>query len=149
MLKKVFAGLLSLVMAMALLPIGGYLQDVKASEVTPFVIVTNEPMSETKSQNYSVSYSGESTSSVGIKITLNYIKHTRGSNITYDAVSAKAQPYYAGSFVVETYGNPKLNVNLASKTVYVTGEVNIYYTRGTTVKYLVATKSYGFEFNLK
>lgn len=149
MLKKVFASFLCMFMALGMMPKG--VQNVRANEVQPYVIVRDLPISEKQTQVYTATYNGE-TSNVSIDVTLDYVKHIVGNDVTYDSFHATLKESTPStpvtSFYVKAYGSPKLSVNIASKKVFVTGEVQIYYRRGTT-NVLVKTESYNLTYNLK
>lgn len=149
MFKKVFALIMSMLMAITIFtPTIGATQ-IKANDVETYAVIT-DPVRRTFTGNQyeNVSFNGESQT-VKVTVKLTYTTQVINGTTNYSSVSASfVQNTAVGSFKVTSAGTPNVTIYSASKTAYVTGEAYIIYNRGDYVNYIVKTISYSIKFDI-
>lgn len=145
MSKKFLSGLLSAFMVLGFFSTN--ILNVNAAQINPKVVVQDLPKTSTKSVTYPASFNGESANAK-VSVTLNYMKHVVGTDVSYDSFSSSVSCSSSGSFTCKKYGEPTMSINRTSKTVVVTGEVQIFYNSGDYVNRLVSTKTYSLTYTL-
>lgn len=127
------------------------IENVKANDKisNPYVIITNIPYSEDKTIYKSMSFNGDSAK-LPITIHISYIKHLEGTKVTYSDFSVNTNYGYLNNiFSMKSKGNLKMNVNLTTKKITVTEEVDLVYNKGNYSNYVFDQYRYSVEFDIK
>ena len=127
------------------------IENVKANEriSNPYVIITTIPYSEGKTIYKSMSFNGDSAK-LPITIHVSYIKHLEGTKVTYSDFSVNTDyKEIDNGFSISSANQPKMNINLTTKKITVTEEVDLVYNKGNYSNYVFDKYEYKVEFVIK